>query len=93
MGSDTIWRVFKVFSDLHRKISDRSVCNIAGLNQTSAKVCFPDVSTKSVLVLCYQLLSIWDVRIRLSADTSDYLLYRQLKTSANMYSEIQYIVV
>ena len=82
-----------VFGYLHRKISDPCVCNIAGINQTSENVGFPDVSANSVLVLCMRLLSIWDVGICLSADRSSYLLYRHRKMSAYMFSNIQYIIV
>ena len=53
MGLDTFWGVCREFSDLHRKISGRSVCDIASLIQTSENVCIPDVSTNSVLVLWY----------------------------------------
>ena len=69
MGKNTLWGVFRAFSDIHRKMSDRYVCTIAGLILTSEIVCNPDVSANSVLVLCMQLLSIWDVGICLSADT------------------------
>ena len=61
------------FSDLHRKMSNRCVCNTAGLIQTSENNCIPDVPAKSLLVFCMQLLSIWDVGICLIADTSGYL--------------------
>ena len=44
---------FLAFFDLHREMSDRSVCNFAGFVQTSENVCIPDVSAKSVLVLLY----------------------------------------
>ena len=53
MGSDTLWAVFRAFCDLHGKMLDRSVCNIAGLIQTSENVYNPDVSTNSVLVLLF----------------------------------------
>ena len=56
MGSDTLWGVFRAFSDLHKQISHPSVCNIAGLIQTSENVCIPDVSANSVLVLLYMAL-------------------------------------
>ena len=72
MGYDTLWGVFRAFSDLHPKLSDSFVCNIAGLIQTSETVCVPDVSANSVLVLCMWLLSIWDVGKCLIADTSGY---------------------
>ena len=49
LGSRYSLGVFKAFSDLHRKTSDRSVCNTAGLIQTSENVCIPDVSVHSVL--------------------------------------------
>ena len=45
--------VFKAFSDLHRKMSDRSVCNVAGLIQTSENVCVTDVSAHSELLLLH----------------------------------------
>ena len=35
--------VFRTFSDLHRKMCDRRLCNVAGLNQISENVYFPDV--------------------------------------------------
>ena len=47
-----LW-VFMAFSDLRRKMSDRSVCKTGGLIQTSENVCIPDVSANSVLVLLY----------------------------------------
>ena len=53
MGSNTSQWLFRAFSDLHGKISDRSVCNNAGFIQTSENVCIPDVSANSVLVLSY----------------------------------------
>ena len=51
MGSDVLPGVFRAFSNLHRKMSDCSICNIAGLIQTSENVCLPDKSTYPVLVL------------------------------------------
>ena len=45
--------VFRALSDIRRKMSVRSVCNISGLNQTSENVFFPDVSANSVLVFWY----------------------------------------
>ena len=51
MVSDTLWRVFRAFSNLHWKLSDHGACNIAGLFQTSENVCIPDASTNSMLVL------------------------------------------
>ena len=56
MGSETLWGLFRAFSSLHRKISGRSVCNIAGLIQTSENVCIPDVSANLVLVFLYVAL-------------------------------------
>ena len=53
MGSNTLWGVFWAFSDLHWKMSDRGVSNIAGLFQTSENVCIPYVSINSVLALLY----------------------------------------
>ena len=43
-------RLFEAFSDLRRKMSNRCVCKIAGLNQTPEKVRFLDVSASSVLI-------------------------------------------
>ena len=45
--------VFKAFSDLHLKMSDRSVCNVAGLIQTSENGCIPVLSANYLLVLWY----------------------------------------
>ena len=53
MGSDTLWGVFRAFSDLHRKMSDRRVCNSAGLIHTSENVCIRDASANSVSVPLY----------------------------------------
>ena len=54
MGSDTLWEErFWHFSILHRKMSNRSVCNFAGLIETSDRFFIPDVSTNSVLVFFY----------------------------------------
>ena len=53
MCSDNLWGVFRASSDSHRKISDHSVCNIAGLTQTSENVGILDVSDTSVLAVLY----------------------------------------
>ena len=45
--------VFRAFYDLHRKMTNRSVCITAGSIQTSETVCIHDVSTNSVLVLLH----------------------------------------
>ena len=54
MGSDTLWEGrFWYFPILHRKMSNSSVCNFAGLIQTSERFFIPDVSANSVLVFIY----------------------------------------
>ena len=53
MGSGDLKGVFRAFSGLHRKMSYRSICKIAGVFQTSENVCILDVSANSVLVLWY----------------------------------------
>ena len=61
MGSDILWGVFRAFSDLHRKMSDRSICNIDRLIQTSENVYLPYVSAYSVLVLlCVAIIHLGD---------------------------------
>ena len=45
--------VVKAFSDLHPKMSDRSVCNIAGLIQTAENGCITVLSVNYLLVLWY----------------------------------------
>ena len=47
---NTRWGCLWAFSNLHRKLSVRWVCNILSLKQTSENICSPDVSTSSVLV-------------------------------------------
>ena len=94
MGSDTLWgREFRAFSDLHWKMSDRCVRNIAVLIHTSEKVFNPDVSANSVLVFLKVAFLHLGLGGGLSYDTSSHLQFRHRKMSANMFSRTLRLVV